>query len=154
MLLACTALQAFAQASIKLRILQKGSGDPIGRAEIKVGADKTYTDPKGEAQVTVPQGEGVVEIYKVEFETLRIDFKKLRDQKEYELYLLPALPTDNEIVVRGVRRPEASRKQVTVEEAVRVAPGGDPAQVPKLLPGVQSSPFRPEIVVRGSGPND
>ena len=68
MLLACTALQAFAQASIKLRILQKGSGDPIGRAEIKVGADKTYTDPKGEAQVTVPQGEGVVEIYKVEFE--------------------------------------------------------------------------------------
>ena len=36
----------------------------------------------------------------------------------------------------------------------RSAPGGDPAQIPKLLPGVQSSAFSPDIVVRGSGPND
>lgn len=153
-IMAITALDALAQTSVRLRVRQKGSGDPIGRAEIKAGAEKSYTDPNGEAQFSVPSGKGALEVYKVEFESVRVDYEKLRGQNEYEIYLVPAIPTDNEIVVRGIRRPETSRKQVTVEEATRVAPGGDPAQIPKLLPGVQSSPFRPDIVVRGSGPND
>lgn len=150
----CTAAEALAQATVKLRVREKGSGYPMGRVEIKVGGDKTYTDPAGEASLAVPEGDGAVELYKAEFEARRIDFKELRGKADHEVFLLPAVPADNEIVVRGVRRPETSRKQVSVEEATRVAPGGDPAQVPKLLPGVQSSPFRPEIVVRGSGPND
>ena len=39
-------------------------------------------------------------------------------------------------------------------EAAKVAPGGDPAQVPRLMPGVQSSTFRPDVVVRGRSVTD
>ena len=46
------------------------------------------------------------------------------------------------------------KKQVSINEAKSVAPRGDPVQVLKLLPGVQSTGFSPNIIVRGSGPND
>lgn len=153
-LLAYVGIPALAQSSVRLQVLQKGSGDPLGRVEIKIGTTKVYTDPAGEATIAVPDGEGKVELYKAEFERESIDYAKLRAKSEQKVFLLPATPSDNEIVVRGTRRPETSRKQVSVEEAVRVAPGGDPAQVPKLLTGVQSSPFQPDIIVRGSGPQD
>lgn len=153
-LFACLAIPALAQSAIRVKVLQRGTGDPLGRVEIKLGTDKIYTDPAGEATVTLPEGEGKLEFYKAEFQRELIDYGKLRGKNEHKVFLSPATPSDNEIVVRGMRRPETSRKQVSVEEAVRVAPGGDPAQVPKLLTGVQSSPFQPDIIVRGSGPQD
>src|SRR5205085_10059243 len=63
---------------------------------------------------------------------------------------------DNVIVVTGKRRPQVSRKSVSIDESRRIAPGGDPAQVVKLLPGVQSrgGGFGNQVIVRGSGPRD
>lgn len=37
------------------------------------------------------------------------------------------------MVITGKKRPQVSRKTVSVEESRRVAPGGAPAQVVKLL---------------------
>lgn len=147
---------AYAQTSppTTLTVLAKGSGIPVSRAEVKVGDTKTYTDKQGAVAITVPAGQGVVEIYRSSYTVLQVPFADLRGKSTYKAYLRPAQPGDNEVLVRGAKRQETSRKNVTIQEAVKVAPGGDPAQVPKLLPGVQSSPFRPDVVVRGSGPND
>ncbi len=41
-----------------------------------------------------------------------------------------------------------------VKKSRRVAPNDDPAQVTKLLPGVQTAAFGSDIAVRGSGPED
>lgn len=144
-----------ATGSVLLKIYAKGNGRPVGRAEVKIGETKLFADKNGEVTVNVPaSGDGAVEIYRSSYQTLRIEFATLRGKPSYEAYLRPATPPDNEVTIRGAKRPETSRKTVSVEEAAKVAPGGDPAQVPKLLPGVQSSSFSPDIVVRGSGPND
>lgn len=144
---------AFGQTTT-ITVKAKGSGVPVSRAEVKIGAEKKYTDKEGVIAVTVPAGEGNVEIYRSSYTTLSIPFADLRGKTTYEAFLRPAQPGDNEVLVRGAKRQEASRKNIRIEEAVKVAPGGDPAQVPRLMPGVNSSPFRAEVVVRGSGPND
>ncbi len=145
---------ALAAETIKLKVLAKGTGVPVARAEVKIGGEKKFTDKAGEVAIAIPAGEGAVEVYRNSFESLTIPFADLRRKDHFDAYLFPAQPGDNEVLVRGAKRPEASRKNISIAEAVKVAPGGDPAQVPKLLPGVQSSSFRPDIVVRGSGPND
>lgn len=140
---------------VTVKVYAKGYGIPVARAEVKVGETKLYTDKTGQVSVSVPAtGVGDVEIYKSSFETLKIPFAELRGQTSREIYLYPATPQDNEVTIRGAKRPETSRKTISIAEATKVAPGGDPAQIPKLLPGVQSSSFSPEIVVRGSGPGD
>ena len=144
-----------AAGGLHLRVLRKGVGTPVNHAEIRLpGSDKQFTDKQGELSVLAPQGAGKLEVYRAGFETYSIDLSEVAGKNNLDIYLLPGVPDDNEVVVRGDKRPEASRKTVSVAEAVKVAPGGDPAQIPKLLPGVQSSTFSPQIVVRGSGPND
>ena len=58
------------------------------------------------------------------------------------------------MVSRGARRTAISKKTISIEEAAKVAPNGDPAQVVKLLPGVQSTGFRADVAIQGSGPHD
>lgn len=140
-----------------LRVLQKGTGIPVKRVEIRNGQNKAYTDNKGEFEINLPNNDGFFELYKQSFELTRIPFKTVfEEQKEntYIIYLYPETPPDNEVLIRGVRRPEVSRKAVSVEEAVKVAPGADPAQIPKILPGVQTTSFSERVIVRGSGPDD
>ncbi len=148
---------AFAQ-ELTLKVLAKGSGIPVSRVEIKIpgaSGEKLYTDKAGQAKITVPAaGDGEIELYRHSYETLKIPIADLRGKAEFEAYVYPASPSDNEVLIRGAKRPETSRKTISVQEAAKVAPGGDPAQVPKLLPGVQSNSFQPDIIVRGSGPND
>jgi hypothetical protein len=150
------ALGQQATQDVTIKVMAKGTGVPLSRAEVKVEGEQQFTGKDGLATIKVPgAGDGNVEIYRNTFETLRVPYQELRTGEGVrELYLFPATPADNEVLIRGAKRPEASRKTVTVQEAARVAPGGDPAQVPKLLPGVQSNSFQPEIVVRGSGPAD
>lgn len=148
-------VSAPATATVLLKIYAKGNGRPVARAEVKVGEQKLFSDKNGEVAVSIPaSGDGTVEVYRHSYETLRIDFALLRGKATHAAYLLPATPADNEVLIRGAKRPETSRKTISIEEASKVAPGGDPAQIPKLLPGVQSSSFSPQIIVRGSGPDD
>ena len=155
-------IAADTQAAVtKIIVRAKGLGDPLSRVEVKIDGQKFYTDPKGELTLTLPSS-GTLECYRRGYETLSISVADVKKQMQTSpsgepavtLYLFPATPDGDEIVVTGVRRPEVSRKKITVEEAIKVAPGGVPAQIPKLLPGVQSSSFRPDIVVRGSGPQE
>ena len=140
---------------VTLKVRVKGSGAPIANAEVTTpNRNKQFTNKQGELIWAIPNEDGQIKIYRAGQETEILEISALRGKKQVDIFMLPAIAADNEVIVRGERRPEASRKTITIAEAVKVAPGGDPAQVPKLLPGVQSRSFSPDIVVRGSAPED
>ena len=138
---------------LRLKILEKGTGRPLARAEVAIGTVKYYSDRDGQVDVDVNSTEEV-RIYRNSFEVLTLMPSATSAKSELTVYLSPASPDDNEVIIRGMKRPETSKKTISIEEAKKVAPGGDPAQIPKLLPGVQSNTIQPTIIVRGSGPFD
>ena len=138
----------------KLLILVRGRGVPINKAEIRTKNKVFYTDPKGALNIELSD-EAKVEIKKTGFEKTELDAQTLTEPGEYQVFLYPALSEDEStIIVKGKRKAEVSRKVISVIEAAKVAPGGDPAQVVKLLPGVQSRAFDSRVIIRGSGPED
>ena len=141
--------------AVTLKVMAKGTGVPLRRVEAKLSdGSKFYSDKDGNLNIRVPSGAERFELYRSGFEPLTVQVKDLSVSQPNAIYLLPAAPSDsNEIVIRGEKPTEASRKTVTTEEAVRVAPGRDPAQIPRLLPGVQVNNFRTDIVIRGSPPS-
>lgn len=149
MVLASVAVARPFQVTVK----EKGTGKPLSRVEVRVGEEVFYTDPSGQVRLEVPEG-ALILFYRAEFETLNFDSKGFSDQLDQEVYLYPAAPSDNEVIVSGRAKREVSRKDISIEEAKAVAPRGDPAQITKSLPGVQSSGFSPEVAVRGSAPED
>jgi hypothetical protein len=141
-------------AKVLLKVMVKGSGRILKRAEVRIGQETLSTGPDGTLELTVPDREGSIQVLRQGYEAVFIDFRDLRGQTKYNVYLPPGKPDDSEVVITGQRRPETSRKTVSVQETSRIAPGGDPAQITQLLPGVQSNPGRTDVVIRGSGPND
>lgn len=141
-------------SDLRLMVLQKGTGKPLGRAEVQIDQQVYFTDPQG--AVLLPSlADGVqIMISKKGFEKQIIAAGSLRQGNPPRVFLAPGQPDDEEIVIKGNKRPAASQKTILVEETKRIAPGGDPVQITKLLPGVQSSTFSNEVVIRGSGPND
>ena len=139
---------------IEIIVLKKGAGTPIKRAEVRVGKQIFFTDPKGSVKIQITATSGKVLIQKQGYENLFIEPKDLKPSEPYKAYLLPGEPDDNEVIVRGKRRPAVSRKTIDVRETKRIAPNGDPAQITKLLPGVQTNSFRSDVIIRGSGPSD
>ncbi len=138
---------------IRLLVKAKGNGNSVRRVEARLpGGKKIYGDKDGLLKLPPSAAILKIELYKSGFEVLTLELAP--GQSEQTVYLMPAAPSDsNEIVIRGEKPTEASRKTVTTEEAIRVAPGRDPAQIPRLLPGVQVNNFRTDIVIRGSPPN-
>lgn len=139
---------------LTITVRAKGRGTPLPRVEVKAGGVRVYTDPRGQANIRVPDDDGALEVYRGGYDRLEIPYRDLVRLESKEVFLVPALLADDEVSIIGLRRPEASRKRVSIEEAIKVAPGGDPVQVTKLLPGVQTNAFQPTIVVRGSAPDD
>ncbi len=143
-----------------VKVREKGTGLPLSKTEITVASETVFTSGNGEAQITIPpSGDGFVRLSRSGFETLEVPFAKFRPAGTFDIFLYPRTPDDNNIIiVTGKKRPQVSRKTVSIEESRRIAPGGDPAQIVKLLPGVQTSSARGgsgnSVVVRGSGPAD
>lgn len=121
-------------ADLDLTVRAKGRGVPLSRVEVKAGSVKVFTDPQGKVRISIPTGDGKLEIYRGGYDRLEIPFQELQSTSSRDIFLVPALAADDEVSVIGIRRPEASRKRVSIEEAIKVAPGGDPVQVTKLLP--------------------
>lgn len=146
---------ALCAQELLITILAKGSGNPIVKAEIKAGATIVYTDAKGEARIPVSDPELELRISRPGFIDTVLEPEEFADRKTLEVFLLPKLGDDDDIVIVGKKRPETSKKVINIKEAAPVAPNGDPVQVIKLLPGVQKpSGFNQGLVVRGSGPDD
>ncbi len=140
--------------TLLFRIRTKGAGRALRKAEVKQGDKIFYSDDRGEVTAEILLDDSPVQIARTGYLTETFKPGTITSGSLVQVFLYPAQPSDNEVLVQGSRRPEVSRKSISVTEASRISAGGDPAQVTKLLPGVQSRPINPRIVVRGSGPND
>ena len=138
-------------AKISIIVKEKGTSRSLSRVEISSGEQTLYTDKDGFVELDILSTP--IKAYKAGYEKLELTIREL-NENEGIIYLIPNLERDEKVRVRGKRRIETSQKRVTIEEAIKVAPGGDPAQIPKLLPGVAVRPFQNQLVVRGSGPED
>jgi len=139
---------------LKILIRQKGGGGPVRKVEVRLGAEKFFTDSDGMVLVTLPSTGGEITFYKSGFETAALLWDEIKNVSELEIYLYPSLGAGDEVIIRGNRRPSISKKVISSDEAARVAPGGDPGQVTKLLPGVTTQPGQSEVTIRGSKPSD
>ncbi len=135
-----------------LTVLAKGSGKPLQRVEVKIGDWTGYSDRDGKVEFQAAE-DATVTLSRFGYESASIKLQEL-SSADNKVFLFPAVPNDNEVIIRGVKRPEVSRKSISAREAARVSPSGDPVQVTKLLPGVQSKSFGNRVIIRGSGPSD
>lgn len=148
------AISAAAVHSVRIKVAAKGSGRLLKKAEVKIGRELFLTDPEGQVTLSIPAGDGSIQVNRQGYSSVFVAFAELREKDLFTVYLPPGEPDDSEVVITGAKRQEVSRKSVSVKETERIAPNGDPAQITQLLPGVRSDPVSTEIVIRGSGPND
>ncbi|MEZ4741790.1 MAG: TonB-dependent receptor [Bdellovibrionota bacterium] len=140
---------------VQFTFFEKGTGQPIKRVEVRFNKIMEYSDASGNLSINLPINEqGNIIITRRRYESVTLEIKNVLAQKSLEIYLIPAVSEDSLIYIKGQRKTTVSRKTVKKEEAIKIAPSGDPAQIIKLLPGVQSQSFSPQVVVRGSGPQD
>ncbi|MGE0174732.1 MAG: TonB-dependent receptor plug domain-containing protein [Oligoflexales bacterium] len=138
---------------VKIKFLEKGTGVPLKRVEVKVGDVTSYSDPEGVVTIALPDT-GILKIFRKGYKASEVKVEDVKTDTS-DLFLVPALSPDEVIVIKGEKQSSVSQKNVSIEESRKVAPNNDPAQVVKLLPGVQSlSSFQGDVVVRGSGPQD
>lgn len=140
---------------VKLVFFRKGIGLPIKRVEVNAGDQVLFSNPKGELDLKITSdSSGTVYCNKNGFEPFNIAVAELLKLSKIEVFMVPRLLDDDVIVVKGSRRTTVSRKTISAKESQKVAPGGDPAQVVQLLPGVVTGNFGSNFIIRGSGPND
>ncbi|MBI2602468.1 MAG: TonB-dependent receptor plug domain-containing protein [Deltaproteobacteria bacterium] len=151
--LASVALRA-QEPAYRFTISAKGSGVPLRRAEVKTGSEVFYSDAEGKLEIPHTQVGETISVFRDGYLKLTLQKWELSTTELNSLFLYPAQPDDSVIIVTGKKRSAVSRKSITIEESKAVAPRGDPAQITKLLPGVQSPSLGPNIVVRGSAPED
>ncbi len=139
-----------------LKIQEKGTSKILSRVKVIVAKKKYESDTEGVVRIDVPSsGEGFVRFVFGGYEPLEVQYSELRPAGEFDIFMIPAIDGENVVVVTGKKKvQQVSRKTIAIEEAAKVAPSGDPVQVIKLLPGVQTKGFRSDIVIRGSGPRD
>lgn len=125
------------QRPLLLRVREKGKDCAIRRAEIQWQGKKTFADKDGLATLVLNGTAENVEITvsRAGFESTTIWVES--NHPTLDVYLV-SLQSQTVVVVRGQNEPDApSKKQIAIEEARRVAPSGDPANIVKIMPGVQ-----------------
>ncbi len=132
-----TPIAATFEHTLVLRVREKGKDRAIRRAEIQWQGQKTFADKDGTAKITLNPSSNKVEIAisRTGFETATIWVSP--NDTSAEVFLV-SLQSQTIVVVRGKNEPNApSKKEIAIEEARRVAPGGDAANIVKIMPGVQ-----------------
>ncbi len=151
---------AIAQSAetITFKIMEKGSGKTLNHVQVSLRRDKKKweSNKDGIVSLSIPSsGDGTIQFTLGGYEILEAPFKEFRPAGTFDIYLIPSVEGENLILVTGKKEGlQISRKTISIEEASKVAPNADPVQIIKLLPGVQSRPFRPQPIIRGSGPKD
>jgi hypothetical protein len=144
-----------ATKALQIHVKEMGTGRPLRKVEVKFGSQTEFSGPDGTLTISGVKTGDRLEFSRFGFEKLGGTIEELgKGATDFEVYLTPSVPDDNEVRVSGVKRQEVSKIAISKEESIKVAPNGDPAQVTKLLPGVQTRGFDNRIVVRGSGPDD
>lgn len=153
---------------VTVRFRQKGTGLSIRRTETTIGDKKFQSAPDGTVTLET-ESSATMRFVRFGYKPMEVKVADLLDRARtrleaepaegqielrVDIFLEPALGGDDTVVVTGKKRHGVSKQVISVEEARRVAPGGDPGQVTKLMPGVQRSAFGSQVVIRGSAPAD
>lgn len=140
---------------VEIFFFQKGTGRPLKRVEIKILDQVFYSDTNGLVKLRIQKNyKESAEVYLTGYDVIKISASYLLSHKNLEIYLEEDLARTNRVIIKGKKKQSVSRKEISIEESEKVAPGGDSVQVIRLLPGVQSQAFRKDIIIRGSGPDD
>lgn len=140
---------------LKVTFFERGTGKPLSKVEIQTNdGGKFFSGPDGKAEIKLTEASRELSLIRNGYATQAVDLVELADTIEAEIGLFPKLGGDDEVIVRGNRRPSISKKVISSNEAARVAPGGDPGQITKIMPGVTTQTGRSNITIRGSEPED
>lgn len=128
------------QQTISFRVREKGSGKTVRRAEVVLGSQRLFADRDGIAKLEFQRSSGAlkVKISRAGYVTLEREIFADEIGKTIDVFLV-STQARTTVVVTGKDEISTSKKLISIEEAKKVAPGGDPASVVKVLPGVQTS---------------
>jgi TonB family protein len=142
------------------RVRQKGTGVPIGGAELIVEPLEMaiYADARGRFESDVPPGSYVVVVRAPDHREQRIDVE-IAHNEEVELVALipPRFGVPSDVVIRGKRQQTSLTRRTLEGEQLQSVPGsfGDPLRAIQNLPGITRPPFvLGVLLVRGSAPGD
>ena len=68
--------------TIKVKILQKGSGTPIRKVEVRFGDIKTFSDPEGAAIVEIPAKESEISFVKTGYLASSLPWEEVKNLAE------------------------------------------------------------------------
>ncbi len=144
-------------ASLEVRVLQKGTGDPVEGATVVVGTGGDYdtSDKKGMVTFSEVSFPVHIKILNSGYQTLEKDLATENDKAVF--YLSPLTMEGEALTVVAERVQEKTSKVVLATEELRRAPGamGDPIKVLQSMPGVVSAGDGNGVIyVRGSDVND
>jgi hypothetical protein len=148
---------AFAdKQSVPLRVLQKGTGDPVEGATVVNLQTNDYvtTDSSGQASLSIAPGTKV-KILAPGYEPLVTKLKLVNGEAKY--YLEPISVEDSGMEVVAERLPEKISKIALSSEELAHAPGsqGDPLVAVQSLPGIVAvDDSGGQVYMRGSDAND
>jgi hypothetical protein len=120
---------------LRLKILEKGTGRSLGRAEVSMGSTKYYSDSEGLVEVEANISDDI-RIYRNSFEVLTLSPLMTSAKSELTVYLFPSTTDDNEVIIRSMKRPETSKKTGKCDCGGDLKPLGavqDPAEVRRYL---------------------
>ena len=138
---------------LQLVFREKGDGKTLKRVEVRYGDEIYFSDLNGKVEFPLQAGIESLEVYRDGYQSEALTLKELNQHSPNHVFLFPELGL-NQVVVTGKGKKAVSKKEISIEEAQTIAPRGDPVQITKLLPGVQTSGFGPDVVIRGSAPDD
>jgi len=146
-------------ADLVIIVKEKGTRRKLRRVEVNFGTHVEYTNKSGTVKIKNWKTYKKIKLERFGFEILTIETRNIVYSEIVQVYLFPRPPDDNEIRISGKKRPEVSRITVATQDAIKIAPSGDPVQIAKLLPGVQKGGGANQgrdnrVVIRGSGPED
>ena len=140
---------------LEIRVLQKGSGDPVQGATVAVleTADYANTDERGFARIENIKLPATLKILNIGYETLQQTITSF--EKNYEIFLSPLRYAAESVeVVEDRIEEKVSKVSLSIEE-LNKAPGGqgDPLKVIQSLPGVVTvTEGSGVMLIRGSEP--
>ena len=97
-----------AASEIRFVVREKGTGVLIPRAELRVGDEVVFSDPEGNIRVKNNPDYREFEFYRSGYAPLTVERKDLKVGEANDIFLYPDIQL-NQVVIRGRRRPAASK---------------------------------------------
>lgn len=154
-----TGADAGVRVNFRGRVVERGTRDPVGGAQVVVVGLDAVTDDDGRFELAeVPLGTWPVRVVSPDYERYEVSETFTAGKRtEVTYFIRKKVYGGMETVVRGVKERKEVTQVTLSQEEIRLIPGtaGDAFRVVQNLPGVARAPFGIGLlVVRGGKPWD